>query len=1328
MGVTMKNLLFRYAVLLTTIVVGIGCAQAQDSLFAELPYEFTPTERRYVSAEHQRALTAAAKTDNKAERRQVLLSGRRDLEARLNRAQSGASGTAPSTAILQVEYALLLVSLSNAAQDEREAERARQQAEDHLIAAVRSLLNANPSKKAADYLVFAVLYSRGFEGSEFAAWLPIALERHRSAFGEQMRQWPLWSELLQHMDTERYDGLVDEAEFATSKEQVLRERLTAAAKLDSPRALLTAQLDFINHLSEFNPDSEELLPIAEAAFPTVKAVFQASLDSARSKTTTDEAYSDSSYFYLSHGSGGELDNLRQVFARNNLPDLEEQAERILFDGAALAPRIETDFVELVWTFNVILGGKHRFPELYDDVLALLGRFRSGCGRETEIGSACILRQASKGYSMLGQSAAALEFASDRVQLLERASATYTGQHLAAYADLAELEWDFGTVAGSEATLDRAQEIALQHPAAVDSLAKAKMSVIGSELADAALNDQLARQRFAEAVTASQAIDNHAELGKSNIDDRLFDLFIKHMQGRFCPLCQPEFEQWLTYYFELLGDNPEENPGDISLYIYGLVAERLGYVEEHHLREWARHYYSEFEKSISNASDLLSTARAGLSRQDDDRALLELLLLVHQPINGEYIFTESSQFAAFLQEANYERKRMLGVELYSQAYESNYAQFGADTEYILDAVTFSLVLERLNYKPTARAVLDVMLEVISRYMFGTDAFDADAAADLTRDMPATFVTIFSKMASFELAAGNHAEADRYLTWASSVAAGELEHEWNAGNVRATLAFRNMGAALEQIARTRFELISSLGTDLRSDVTEKAFVELQLAMLTETALTILSATRRKAASSPELAETLQQRDRTAQQIDNLEQILELNLLSTGGIERELDNLRTVRAKLERSISDDVKIVEGFSSLKAVELQELQEVIGGDEAVVFLHPTGQEVDAMIVSRDAAPVSWTAPLSDADLERRLVNIRKGVDVKRLRGALNDRSRPQPKFPFADAYELYKALFWPVRDKLKSVGKLVIIADGALQALPFAVLTTSMPEREPVNLSEFRDADIDWLIEQNALAFLPSARALFAQRKNAGGARARLSFLGIGNPVLLGNGTNDRAADAATIFSRSGLADTQILSDLAPLPETEAELRTIAGTLEADETDLLLGDEANEARVKSHQLADYQIIAFATHGLLARNEIHGTGEPGLVLTPPETPTDRDDGLLTLSEIMQLELNADLVILSACDTASSDGRPRAGGLSGLARGFFAAGARSIMVTHWSIPSLPAVDITTAMVAARSADPNLDWAAALQLAQVSLISETGPPHFAHPANWGAFMVVGVLPHH
>jgi CHAT domain-containing protein len=128
------------------------------------------------------------------------------------------------------------------------------------------------------------------------------------------------------------------------------------------------------------------------------------------------------------------------------------------------------------------------------------------------------------------------------------------------------------------------------------------------------------------------------------------------------------------------------------------------------------------------------------------------------------------------------------------------------------------------------------------------------------------------------------------------------------------------------------------------------------------------------------------------------------------------------------------------------------------------------------------------------------------------------------------------------------------------------------------------------------------------------------------------------------------------------------------------------------------------------------------VLTPPETGNAFDDGLLTASEVAQLKFDADWVILSACNTAAADGTPGAEGLSGLAKAFFYAGSRALLVSHWPVVSAAAVAITTRMLK-EAAKPGIGRSEAHRLAMMALIEDTDHPHFAHPMFWAPFVVVG-----
>jgi CHAT domain-containing protein len=132
--------------------------------------------------------------------------------------------------------------------------------------------------------------------------------------------------------------------------------------------------------------------------------------------------------------------------------------------------------------------------------------------------------------------------------------------------------------------------------------------------------------------------------------------------------------------------------------------------------------------------------------------------------------------------------------------------------------------------------------------------------------------------------------------------------------------------------------------------------------------------------------------------------------------------------------------------------------------------------------------------------------------------------------------------------------------------------------------------------------------------------------------------------------------------------------------------------------------------------------EPSLALSIPSQPSAFDDGLLTASEVAQLKLDADWVVLSACNTVAGD-RPGAEALSGLARAFFYAGGRALLVTHWAVDSRAATRLTTSTFDILKAEPALGRAEALRRAMLAYLNDTSHPLNAYPAYWAPFEIVG-----
>src|SRR5262249_2836002 len=234
-------------------------------------------------------------------------------------------------------------------------------------------------------------------------------------------------------------------------------------------------------------------------------------------------------------------------------------------------------------------------------------------------------------------------------------------------------------------------------------------------------------------------------------------------------------------------------------------------------------------------------------------------------------------------------------------------------------------------------------------------------------------------------------------------------------------------------------------------------------------------------------------------------------------------------------------------------------------------------------------------------------------------------------------------------------------------LLVTEKPQAAiPDKIEGYRDAA--WLLRRHAVAVLPSVVSLKSLRAFAHNDQSVKPMTGFGDPLFnpAQAAPAERRAAGAKVGARSiatvaytdfwrgaGVDRARLAQALPQLPDTADELNAVAEDVGAAATDIHLGRDASETTLKRAALAQYGIIYFATHGLVA-GDVKGLAEPSLALSMPEQPSDLDDGLLTASEVAQLKLNADWVVLSACNTIAGD-KPGAEALSGLARSFFYAG-------------------------------------------------------------------------
>ena len=446
------------------------------------------------------------------------------------------------------------------------------------------------------------------------------------------------------------------------------------------------------------------------------------------------------------------------------------------------------------------------------------------------------------------------------------------------------------------------------------------------------------------------------------------------------------------------------------------------------------------------------------------------------------------------------------------------------------------------------------------------------------------------------------------------------------------------------------------------------------------------------------------------------------------KEIDaRLKTIAVRLKKEFPEYAEL----ASPQPLSIAQTQKLLRKREALLLLLTSDKGNFAWLVTRKGA--RWgKLDISLEELTSLVRKLRSGLDRSGAgaRGALPlDDGAAQPqwqglKFDLFAAHRLYRKLIAPFEEQLRDIEHLIVVPDGPLQSLPPSVLVTKKPARQFENFAGL--AGTPWLIKRFAISVLPSVSSLRALRVFAKKSGAeRLPFIGFGNPLLGGGGNGDRRGAGrpalASLF-RGNLANVEAVRNLAPLPETAAELQRIAASLKASNDNIYLGQRASEKVLKSIRLDNRRVIAFATHGLVA-GELKGLAEPALVLTPPATATEEDDGLLTASEVTGLKLDADWVILSACNTAASDGTPGAQGLSGLARAFFYAGSRALLVSHWPVQSDAAVRLTTGAFAAMDKTPAIGRAEAMRRSILAFMNDATRPSNAHPERWAPFVVVG-----
>jgi CHAT domain-containing protein len=406
-----------------------------------------------------------------------------------------------------------------------------------------------------------------------------------------------------------------------------------------------------------------------------------------------------------------------------------------------------------------------------------------------------------------------------------------------------------------------------------------------------------------------------------------------------------------------------------------------------------------------------------------------------------------------------------------------------------------------------------------------------------------------------------------------------------------------------------------------------------------------------------------------------------------------------------------------------QARQEAAPGFGALVQDSVSAADVQALLQPSEAIAVivmgkdeGWTLLIrSNAISAGRIDGGADKIDklVKRFRTGMDLRNDNTPKpFDTEAAHALYAAVLQPVAAGLNGVTTLTVAPSGSLLAVPFAALLTGPATGPDLSQAPF-------LIRSMAISHVPSAASFVNLRQGAKIIKATKPWFGMGDfkPPSLRQAMASFPSDACGDSAKE-------LASLPDLPGARKELDVARLLLGADSSDQLLGSGFTARAVMAKNLTDYRIIHFATHAILP-GELRCQTEPAvLTSTAPDAP-DASGALLTASQIELMHLDAEMVILAACNTGGEGGSGAGESLSGLARSFFFAGARSLLVTHWDANDQTTTYLTALFLQALRANPDAGPAMALALSQRRMLDESVGSRVpqAHPYYWAVEALIG-----
>ena len=535
---------------------------------------------------------------------------------------------------------------------------------------------------------------------------------------------------------------------------------------------------------------------------------------------------------------------------------------------------------------------------------------------------------------------------------------------------------------------------------------------------------------------------------------------------------------------------------------------------------------------------------------------------------------------------------------------------------------------------------------------------------------------------------------------------------------------------------------------ADAFEEAFHAAQLLRIDENSQTLALASARASAPNPELRGVVARYQELSGDLFDL-------LNSPNPDKDRLAELQAEHATLDTQIQSEFPRYYEFAAPSPLRYWEVRSALEDGEGLLTILTVGEDVYVFAVSRSFGESrAWHRIKGGAEQVETLVTLLRcdidpvecglGTSVQTRGGDASETAEDWIGYEFDrnNAWALYDLLIRPVAHVFEQqesydnpTRKLFVVTSGAVSALPLSVLLTEAPTDDGLDTKGSVFLDAPWLGNRFDMAYLPAVSDLQGTvRAN----RITSGFAGYGDPSLApAVESQERGKRGASMFqaTRGGdpLADPMALKEMKSLPGAGQELAAIAA-LFVDAGRLVTQDAATEPAIKNDsQIAGSQVILFSTHGLLPDPRV-GIAEAGLVMTPPASATSDDDGLLSASEAAALDFTSQLLVLSACNTASAGSLEGADSLSGLARSFIFAGAQNVYASHWRVSDEITKELMVLAIKIALENPSLNRSEALSKAMIAIRSgklddgadvEGWTPDWSHPSAWAPFVTITSL---